>query len=225
MNKPTFHIGTSLLYALGLSLTVFLLIENLLRWNDHELWLPNDWLNLLLNRVLESNFCLFIIAVFTILFVYGLLQLIGVSIDRIALDDSQKPKLGDKILDILRPMTGRPNKSNYQKQRDISHEILMAPLSFGIWLMPLLGFIGTIIGISGTIAELPKIRNQEDNLSNVLGNLYIAFDTTFLGLICAIFLAIIFFIIQNRWRTIDYILGTMQADTSDEITDKMDNKG
>ena len=234
-DKTHFYVGTSLLYAFGLGVISFLLAENLLRWNDYELWIPNDWLSVLLNRVLESNYCLFILAIFAVLFFYGLLQILGVSIDRMALipkKESWLSSLSRKILGSFSQMAGRPLMSTvpsaskktpntYQEQRDISYDIFMAPLSFGIWLMPLLGFIGTIIGISGAIAELPKIRNQEDNLSSVLGNLYIAFDTTFLGLICAIFLAVILFIIQIRWRTIDYdLLGiTTQSLKNDSIAE------
>jgi hypothetical protein len=234
IDNAQFYVGTSLLYALGLSVISFLLAENLLRWNDYELWLPNDWLNILLNRVLDSNYCLFILAVFAILFFYGLLQIFGVSIDRMALIPKKKSwlfSLSFKVLGLFSPMAGRPLRNaipsisqtptTYQEQRDISYDIFMAPLSFGIWLMPLLGFIGTIIGISGAIAELPKIRNQEDDLSSVLGNLYIAFDTTFLGLTCAIFLAVILFIIRIRWRTIDYcLLGITQSPKNGSIVEK-----
>jgi len=239
MTKQTdnaqFYVGTSLLYALGLSAIFFLLAENLLRWNDYELWLPNDWLNILLNRVLDSNYCLFILAIFAILFFYGLLQIFGVSIDRMALIPKKKSwffSLSLKILGLFSPMAGRPGAihsisktpTTYQEQRDISYDIFMAPLSFGIWLMPLLGFIGTIIGISGAIAELPKIRNQEDDLSSVLGNLYIAFDTTFLGLTCAIFLAVILFIIRIRWRTIDYcLLGITSPKSSSNVGKEQSN--
>jgi hypothetical protein len=239
MTKQTdnthFYVGRSLLYALELSVISFFLAENLLRWNDYELWLPNDWLSVLLNRVLDSNYCLFILAIFAVLFFYGLLQILGVSIDRMALipkNESWLLSRGLKIFGSGSLMAGRPpmgtvpstsqqTPNTYQEQRDISYDIFMAPLSFGIWLMPLLGFIGTIIGISGAIAELPKIRNQEDNLSSVLGNLYIAFDTTFLGLICAICLAVILFIIRLRWRTIDYyLLGiTTQSLKNDSIVE------
>lgn len=166
--------------------------------------------------MLDSNYCLFILAVFAVLFYYGLLQILGISIDRLELTPKSESWFSSykiKILGFFRVMTGRsmtPANSPdiAQEQRDISYDIFTTPLSFGIWLMPLLGFIGTIIGISGAIAELPKIRHQEDDLSSVLGNLYIAFDTTFLGLVCAIILALILFMIRIRWRTMDYILTT-----------------
>lgn len=65
----------------------------------------------------------------------------------------------------------------------------IAPLSYAIWVLPLLGFIGTVIGISNAIGELGQVFAQsarDEALSSVLGALQFAFDTTFAGLVLVI---------------------------------------
>lgn len=67
--------------------------------------------------------------------------------------------------------------------------IRMAPLSYAIWVLPLLGFIGTVIGISDAIGDLGAVfadTEREEALAEVLGALQYAFDTTFVGLVFVI---------------------------------------
>lgn len=64
-----------------------------------------------------------------------------------------------------------------------------------VWAMPILGFIGTVIGIgvavgefsgflSGDIEDLERVKHE---LSKVSTGLSFAFDTTLLGLVCSLF--------------------------------------
>jgi hypothetical protein len=65
----------------------------------------------------------------------------------------------------------------------------MAPINFAIWVLPLLGFIGTVIGISDAIGSLGTVfadGNRAEALESVLGALRFAFDTTFAGLVLVI---------------------------------------
>lgn len=67
--------------------------------------------------------------------------------------------------------------------------VRMAPLSYAIWVLPLLGFIGTVIGISGAIGDLGAVFTNSDRdtaLASVLAALQFAFDTTFAGLVLVI---------------------------------------
>lgn len=68
-----------------------------------------------------------------------------------------------------------------------------------IWVCPILGFIGTVQGISqaitgleGFLASNPDAVNMQDALMNamrnVTKNLAVAFDTTYLGLVCVVIL-------------------------------------
>lgn len=67
--------------------------------------------------------------------------------------------------------------------------IRLAPLSYATWVLPLLGFIGTVIGISGAIGDLGSVfadADREQALASVLKALQFAFDTTFVGLVLVI---------------------------------------
>ena len=66
----------------------------------------------------------------------------------------------------------------------------LLPLDSLIWALPLLGFIGTVIGITGSIAGLQPVlegiaagTGASGNIGQVLGQLSFAFDTTLVGLI------------------------------------------
>ena len=62
-----------------------------------------------------------------------------------------------------------------------------------LWAIPILGFIGTVLGLSQAIGSI-DLKNTEDiakimaSISNVTSGLGTAFDTTLLGLVLAMFL-------------------------------------
>lgn len=65
----------------------------------------------------------------------------------------------------------------------------IAPLSYAVWVLPLLGFVGTVVGISEAIGGLGTVFSDGDRqkaLESVLGALRFAFDTTFAGLVLVI---------------------------------------
>ena len=65
-----------------------------------------------------------------------------------------------------------------------------APLSYAVWILPTMGFLGTVLGISAAIGDMSGVFSQDADrasaLSSVLANLEFAFDTTFAGLFGAI---------------------------------------
>lgn len=63
---------------------------------------------------------------------------------------------------------------------------MLSPLRFGFSAFPMVGFLGTIVGLSGAIARLPDAVADKELLGPVLDELFVAFDTTFLGLLGAI---------------------------------------
>ncbi|REK18549.1 MAG: hypothetical protein DWQ37_04025 [Planctomycetota bacterium] len=58
---------------------------------------------------------------------------------------------------------------------------------FVIWAVPIMGFLGTIIGITGAVSNLSP-KELEDSLSGVTSGLGVAFDTTALSLSLSIVL-------------------------------------
>lgn len=66
-----------------------------------------------------------------------------------------------------------------------------------IWALPIMGFIGTVIGISSAVASLAgslesasDISAIKDSLKDVFGGLGVAFDTTLLALVLSLFVKI-----------------------------------
>jgi chemotaxis protein MotA len=65
-------------------------------------------------------------------------------------------------------------------------------IRYSIWLIQSLGFIGTVMGISDTLAYIGSVNGQSEYfLSELASRLSFAFDTTFTGILIAII--IIFF--------------------------------
>jgi biopolymer transport protein ExbB/TolQ len=62
----------------------------------------------------------------------------------------------------------------------------LAPLGFCIWVLPVTGFIGTVVGVSGAIGPLSELGSPTGgtNLApKILAELRYAFDTTLVGLL------------------------------------------
>ena len=80
-----------------------------------------------------------------------------------------------------------------QAENDESHMDSSYGLLYGIiWVIPILGFIGTVVGLSGAIGGFGAVLNTDasvsslrDGLAPVTSNLGIAFDTTFVALVLA----------------------------------------
>jgi len=63
-------------------------------------------------------------------------------------------------------------------------------LNVFIWAIPILGFVGTVIGISAAVSGIDMsgdIANVKESLNNVTGGLATAFDTTLIALVMSMF--------------------------------------
>ncbi|MBF0100500.1 MAG: MotA/TolQ/ExbB proton channel family protein [Desulfobacterales bacterium] len=74
-----------------------------------------------------------------------------------------------------------------------------------IWAIPVLGFIGTVLGLSqaignfGTVLSAAQgIENLKDSLRNVTSGLSVAFDTTLLALIAALSIQLILIALKKK---------------------------
>lgn len=93
-----------------------------------------------------------------------------------------------------------------QAENDESHTDSSYGLLSGIvWAIPILGFIGTVIGLSGAIGKFGSVLSAEadlgslkEGLAPVTSNLGIAFDTTFLALILAMVIQMLVTLLRKR---------------------------
>lgn len=78
-------------------------------------------------------------------------------------------------------------------------DVAYASLRYISWLIPSLGFMGTVYGISITVAEV-GVSSPEDPtlLSKIASNLAVAFDTTLLALIQSSILVLVMSLLQGK---------------------------
>jgi hypothetical protein len=119
---------------------------------------------------------------------YGMLELVGSRYDA----SGQRP--------ALPWLFGRGEEGISDENWRALNEQRLAPVSFAVFALPLLGFIGTVVGISGAIGELAGLFEGEDRtaaLAQVLSELRFAFDTTFAGLVGVLPVAFLGMLIRN----------------------------
>ncbi|NVZ08806.1 MotA/TolQ/ExbB proton channel family protein [Allochromatium humboldtianum] len=93
--------------------------------------------------------------------------------------------------------------------RGQQHQHNFAPIGFAIWVLPMLGFIGTVLGITqaiGGLADSVAVTAVDGGgLGGVLGGLQFAFDTTFVGLVLVIPLMLALLVLRARAQTLDML--------------------
>jgi len=157
---------------------------------------PTDGLG---QRLLTNDLCLVILTVFLIATGYGALQFAGFRVDRRRIQAVPEEA---EAMPVLAFVTGRPSDAlAAQDARRLpglddltvaEHQYVqnLAPIQFAIWVLPLLGFIGTVVGITRAIGGLRETVSQVGlgaaDLTSVFAGLEFAFDTTFLGLVLVI---------------------------------------
>jgi biopolymer transport protein ExbB/TolQ len=101
------------------------------------------------------------------------------------------------------------------------------PLKFMIWIIPIWGFIGTVIGMSAAIGSFDFLFQQiknigfqgvQSSLGKVTSGLGVAFDTTFLALVLCAFINFLTNIIQKREED---LLSDIEEFTTDNIINKL----
>lgn len=86
-------------------------------------------------------------------------------------------------------------------------DTMFAPLRYIAWLLPTIGFIGTVVGISLalTIAASPPMDmgsvSMRDWMSDLTGDLAIAFNTTLVALVLSAVIVCLTTLLQNQIET------------------------
>ncbi|MCA9133438.1 MAG: MotA/TolQ/ExbB proton channel family protein [Planctomycetales bacterium] len=73
------------------------------------------------------------------------------------------------------------------------------------WAMPMLGFLGTVLGISQTLGQLDTkmlATQQQEAMNQLTAGLYVAFDTTAIALILTVFLMFVQFAVSRLEQSI-----------------------
>jgi biopolymer transport protein ExbB/TolQ len=86
-----------------------------------------------------------------------------------------------------------------QQDGDRQHESY-GLVRIAIWAMPMLGFLGTVLGISATLGAMDTkaLAEQSDKVMNELtAGLYVAFDTTALALVLTVVAMYVQFAVQK----------------------------
>ena len=100
------------------------------------------------------------------------------------------------------------------------------PIKFMIWVIPVLGFIGTVIGMSKAIGSFNIVlqgikdvgfQGMQAGLGKVTAGLAVAFDTTFLALVLSAFINLLTNMVQKREED-------LLSDVEDFVTDNIVNK-
>lgn len=198
-----------------------------------------------LGRYLGNGYCQLMIALFLATLLYGLLQHLGLQDEYRHLQRwlglGAKPR-ASRLHDWIGFLSGRRHQDAngvpaalqrwYAKTRaredfvhlsdyvltvrGLQHQHNFAPIGFAIWVLPLLGFIGTVIGITQAIGGLEQSVSASaiagDGLSGVLGGLGFAFDTTFVGLVLVIPVMLLLLTLRTRAQRLDMIYYQMLLD-------------
>jgi hypothetical protein len=183
-NLDDFLNGPPLLFSLSVAIVLSALLLSLLQ----TLTLP-DFLAFLQNKLLKRGL---IPPLCLVLFNWGILLLLGKVIfffqaTKIPLQINKTK--ADSVIDII----WLQNNNFYQTLRYIN------------WAIPLLGFIGTVLGISLASEGLQKIISQQSGFSALGGELAsaiaplgIAFDTTLVALSLSVVLALLQTMLQKK---------------------------
>lgn len=92
---------------------------------------------------------------------------------------------------------------------------LAVPMRFFLWSFPMLGFLGTAIGLSNAIRLLPGAMGKGGGnaLEPVLKQLSFKFDTTILGIVSALIVMLMIQFYERAWQDLE-ILATSSRDPS-----------
>lgn len=108
----------------------------------------------------------------------------------------------------LDPRLARSLSTDFSDWHHEQAEADLYVLNFAVWVLPILGFIGTVWGISQAVVGLETITQTagsqslaeglQNGMGQVLSGLATAFDTTFLGLLFAVAIMIPHLLLRRK---------------------------
>jgi hypothetical protein len=85
------------------------------------------------------------------------------------------------------------------RDADVQHSSY-AMVRINCWAMPMLGFLGTVIGISDTLGQMDAqalASGSQEAMNGLTSGLYVAFDTTAVGLVLTMIAMFMQFLVQR----------------------------
>lgn len=135
---------------------------------------------------------------------FGLLQILGSGSDlATARRAGRRPGLLHRPLLWLSGRHGVKAPDYVRAAAEWGGDALLVPLRLGVSVFPMLGFIGTVVGLSGAIQNLPDAVTDKSRLQPVLDDLHVAFDTTFIGLVGSLVCIVLVRIVEARIDTLN----------------------
>lgn len=166
------------------------------------------WSASFVERLGEDYLTLGMVLGLIVLLLYGLLQVFGARGDGVVIRGGRTRSALKRLLtgrpsSLDETLSARRDTSSIDWHFDYGRASLLGPLRLGQWAFPVVGFIGTVIGVSGAVRKLPEaVRSgqiDEAALKAVLGDLHVAFDTTFAGLTAAIIMSLLLYWLDDQW--------------------------
>ncbi len=132
--------------------------------------------------------------------------------------------LGQRIAEVVSRQTARGTcrhleedlKDLAEKDADSQHN------SYGLvrivsWAMPMFGFLGTVIGISATLGQMDTkalASGSQDAMNSLTAGLYVAFDTTAVGLVLTMAAMFVMFVVSSVETR---LLATIDREVNDNL--------
>lgn len=132
----------------------------------------------------------------------------------------RRSELARRYSDVCEYLSARHGESSLEDHLKYLHEVAGERLhdSYALirtitWAIPILGFLGTVIGITMAIANITPDQ-LEKSMSEITGGLAVAFDTTALSLSLSMILVFVSFVVE---RAEQQILGRVEVAGMREI--------
>lgn len=231
------QIARPLIVAMLITLALYPTLMHFLQPDGFPVWI---------GRYLGNGYCRFMLGLFIASALYAVLQYLGLQTERhqllnrrsgvgtrvglshlhdwIGFLSGREPVEAEQVPDALRYRHERTRArgesvhlSDYVLMvRGQQHQHNFAPIGFAIWVLPMLGFIGTVLGITqaiGGLADTVVISGADSSgLGGVLGGLQFAFDTTLVGLVLVIPLMLMLLALRARAQTLDMLYERLLLD-------------
>ena len=133
---------------------------------------------------------------------------------------TRRSALARRYADICEYLSARPGTDSLEDHLKYLHDVAGERLhdSYALirtitWAIPILGFLGTVIGITMAIANITPDQ-LETSMSEITSGLAVAFDTTALSLSLSMILVFVSFVIE---RAEQQILGDIEVTGMREI--------